>query len=164
MGYGKEITIKMVNKKYKDSYAIENLIKYTVTDKKRKKDCRYRGGHGVYYMNAKKAAEQFRIVQRYYKKQTGKRVHHMIISFEESTDDLYAMDSLAKIIVYDILREYQSVYAIHEDTDNLHIHIVWNAVNFLNGRKWHISKSEFSKLKKDIKRSAKQEFCKDFLQ
>ena len=83
MGYGKEITIKMVNKKYKDSYAIENLIKYTVTDKKRKKDCRYRGGHGAYYMNAKKAAEQFRIVQRYYKKQTGKRVHHMIISFEE---------------------------------------------------------------------------------
>lgn len=115
MGYGKEITIKMVNKKYKDSYAIENLIKYTVTDKKRKKDCRYRGGHGVYYMNAKKAAEQFRIVQRYYKKQTGKRVHHMIISFEEGIDDLYAMDSLAKIIVYDILREYQSVYAIHED-------------------------------------------------
>lgn len=54
MGYGKEITIKMVNKKYKDSYAIENLIKYTVTDKKRKKDCRYRGGHGAYYMNAKK--------------------------------------------------------------------------------------------------------------
>ena len=135
-----------------------------MTDKKRKKDCRYRGGHGAYYMNAKKAAEQFRIVQRYYKKQTGKRVHHMIISFEEGIDDLYAMDSLAKIIVYDILREYQSVYAIHEDTDNLHIHIVWNAVNFLNGRKWHISKSEFSKLKKDIKRSAKQEFCKDFLQ
>ena len=59
MGYGKEITIKMVNKKYKDSYAIENLIKYTVTDKKRKKDCRYRGGHGAYYMYAKKAAEQF---------------------------------------------------------------------------------------------------------
>ena len=164
MGYGIEITIKMVNKKYKDSYAIENLIKYTVTDKKRKKDCRYRGGHGAYYMNAKKAAEQFRIVQRYYKKQTGKRVHHMIISFEEGIDDLYAMDSLAKIIVYDILREYQSVYAIHEDTDNLHIHIVWNAVNFVTGKKWHISKSEFSKLKKDIKRSAKQEFCKDFLQ
>ena len=41
MGYGKEITIKMVNKKYKDSYAIENLIKYTVTDKKRKKEAQH---------------------------------------------------------------------------------------------------------------------------
>ena len=45
MGYGKEITIKIVNKKYKDSYAIENLIKYTVTDKASKRACRYRGGH-----------------------------------------------------------------------------------------------------------------------
>ena len=106
MGYGKEITIKMVNKKYKDSYAIENLIKYTVTDKKRKKDCRYRGGHGAYYMNAKKAAKQFQIIQEYYKKQTGKRVHHMIISFDNGIDDLYTIDNLAKIIVYDILRDY----------------------------------------------------------
>ena len=151
MGYGKEITIKIVNKKYKDSYAIENLIKYTVTDKASKRACRYRGGHGAYYMNAKKAAKQFQIIQEYYKKQTGKRVHHMIISFDNGIDDLYAIDSLAKIIVYDILREYQSVYAIHEDTDNLHIHIVWNAVNFVTGKKWHISRPEFSELKKYIK-------------
>ena len=26
--------------------------------------------------------------------------------------------------------------------DNLHIHIVWNVVNYHIGRKWHMSKSE----------------------
>ena len=80
----------------------------------------------------------------------------MIISFEENVDDLCEIDNLAKRIVFDILRDYQSVYAIHEDTDNLHIHIVWNAVSFINGKKWHISRPEFSELKKYIKKLVKQ--------
>ena len=152
----KKINVKMVNKKYKDRNAIKNLIKYVVTDKMNGKYCRYIGGHGVFYMNTGKAVKQFDIVQEYYKKQHGRRAYHMIISFEEKVDDLCEIDNLAKRIVFGVLKDYQSVYAIHEDTDNLHIHIVWNAVSFINGKKWHMTKTEFWEFRRKIEKIAKQ--------
>lgn len=59
----------------------------------------------------------------------------MVISFPESEEDLYSMGMFGQRVIEHFLEGHQCVYAVHEDTDNLYIHIAWNVVNYHTGRK-----------------------------
>ena len=43
-------------------------------------------------------------------------------------------------------RIYQVVVAQHEDTPNPHLHVVFNAVSYINGYKYHGSKEDYYEL------------------
>lgn len=85
------------------------------------------------------------------------RLHHFILTFP--TKEFCRLDQLRQIaeeVCGYLGRCYQIVYALHEDTNNPHIHFVFNAVSYINGTKYHGGKTEYYELielNKDILRS-----------
>lgn len=73
-------------------------------------------------------AEQILAVQRY-KGCRGKRLFHVIVSFDYILDglDVNEMKRIADAIIY-LYKDYQSVYALHEDTRNKHLHLLFNNI------------------------------------
>lgn len=61
--------------------------------------------------------------------------HHIIVSFEgqEITPDK-AMEIGNELCRRFLKNDYQYVLAVHADTDNVHCHIIFNAVNMWNGK------------------------------
>ena len=48
-------------------------------------------------------------------------------------------------------REYQVVFAVHEDKPHLHIHIVSNAISYIDGHRYYGTRQEFNGFKAHIK-------------
>lgn len=146
----KEIVIKIINNGYNDDHAVQDLIRYILIDKKTKRRRRCAGGKGVCYLDWKKAAEEFEIIQDVYRKKSKRRIYHMMISFWEEEDELYDVYMFGQRVTEKFFDGHQCVFAVHEDTDNLHIHIAWNAVNYRTGKKWHVSKADIERIKDEI--------------
>ena len=53
------------------------------------------------------------------------------------------VDQIAQKIITYFQDEYQCVYAIHEDTEYLHIHLVCNAVSYVDGHRYRGNKTEY---------------------
>ena len=66
-------------------------------------------------------------------------IKHRIISFNQ---DEYLLpkdaDSLARFIINSLYREYITVYGVHLDTKQIHIHIGVHTINIYNGNKFSI--------------------------
>lgn len=129
---------------------IKKLMKYIAGKGKENKEVRYYKGFGVCW-DPEKAANQMIKIQKYYKKhQQSRRAYHLIMSFENPEYDVnlvkYAADRIGDMLG----KRYQIFYGIHEDTKNLHIHFVVNAVSYADGRKWHKSKKETKELKESM--------------
>lgn len=146
----KKLLVKMCRGKYNSFRAIRNVIQYITQNKENGDRCKYVGGTGVYYCDWKKAAIQMQRIQIYFNKNSGRRLYHMVVSFENKNVDLYAVIDLADKITDDILKGFQCIYAMHGDTDNYHLHIVWNPVNYKTGMKWHTNKKEWAEVKRKI--------------
>ncbi len=89
-------------------------------------------------------------VQKYYGKNSDRRIYHMIISFKDKKNMnivIQAADTVAKRI----FKEYQVFYAIHTSTKHLHIHFAFNAVSYIDGRKWHKNKKELADFRHEIR-------------
>lgn len=96
---------------------------------------RYLVGGGIGIINAEEIhsspefiADQILAIQRY-KGCRGKRLYHIIISFDTVLDEVSVgqIKRIADRIVW-LYRDYQSVYTLHEDTRNLHLHILFNNI------------------------------------
>lgn len=116
--------------KYINDDAVENTIQYI---------CRHDnsdmiGGCGVYPLTTEQMIEQFYTVKNFYRKPFGKQVFHIIFSFERSLDfsNQQIMEMGYQIASY-WGRNRQVVFAIHEDTEHKHLHMVINTVAFTNG-------------------------------
>ena len=90
-------------------------------------------------------------MQRALKKNNGRRMYHMIISFNTSTKNLLKVKAVSKAVAKVIYEEgYLVYYGIHTSTDNLHIHFAIDSVNYLSGKKWHKSRSEFMSFRNKV--------------
>lgn len=88
-------------------------------------------------------------LQSYYRKTSGKHIHHFIVSFSK--------DEIKKIRLKDYIyigysitdffdNQYQIVFALHENTNQTHFHFALNPVNFNTGNKIHWQKKDSNKL------------------
>lgn len=123
--------IKMVNDPYKNQESISNLVDYAIKDKQ-KRLLRFYGGYNV---DVLRAAEQMERVKEYYQKTYNRMMRHIIVSFDEDITPYDAYVLGWQIAAYYADR-YQIVFGVHEDTDNLHIHLVFNTVSFVDGLKY----------------------------
>lgn len=54
------------------------------------------------------------------------------------------VDEIACEICCDFIgQQYQCAYAVHQDTNNLHIHFVYNSVSFIDGHRYYGTKKEY---------------------
>ncbi len=72
--------------------------------------------------------------------------YHLIISFKEgevSPDTAY---EIAGKFVNEYLGSlYEAVYCVHDNTDHVHAHIIFNSVSFVDGRKYRYEKGDWER-------------------
>lgn len=132
---------------YRNENAIELVANYIFNPYKTISG--YLGGFGV---NPEHPAESMVAVSEYFGKQNGVKLRHYILSFApyELTNPTTA-NEIGKRIAQFIGQEYQALYAVHENKNHLHIHIVSNAVSYIDGHRFQGKRSEFYKLTNGIK-------------
>ncbi len=92
------------------------------------------------------AFEQMKETKRKFGKTDKRQAYHLIISFVENEVDADMAFFLAEKFVKAYLGDtYEAVYAVHDNTDHIHAHIVFNSVSFLNGRKYRYEKGDWEK-------------------
>ncbi len=137
-----------ITKKYHDNDTIPDIIHYIFDP--RKTLGKYIGGLAI---NLSWAAEQMTAVADAYGKNRGIRVRHMVLSFDVSE---HVTPEQAMIIAYETAlwyaNDYQILFAVHIDSDNLHIHFVMNTVSYLNGRKYEGKKWDYYHFQVYLKR------------
>ena len=134
--------------KYSDDQAIPDVIAYIMNPNKTPSKIIY----GV-YADMDNIAESMIKVSKDYKKYKRLRLHHFVLTFEpEYKTQHKLLKKIARRICDHFGRVYQIVSALHEDTQNPHIHFVFNAVSFVNGYKYRGGKKEYAELIKNINR------------
>lgn len=138
---------------YHNTDAVDKVIKYILKKESRCPD-KYNvfGSIGTYHNKIPKIIEDFKKVKKIHEKNDGVQIKHLIISFENIPD--ISPQKLEKLIIR-VLKtfshDFQLVYAVHEDTDNLHIHVGINSVSF-TGKKFDFVNSDMWKFQKRVKR------------
>ncbi|MCR5337552.1 MAG: relaxase/mobilization nuclease domain-containing protein [Lachnospiraceae bacterium] len=92
------------------------------------------------------ATEEMMQVKMFYGKTGGRVALHGILSLDENESDKKNAGKLMMLIsdlLDEIFPEHQAVYAIHTNTENLHVHFIVNTVG-LSGRKIHMDKNFMS--------------------
>ena len=119
-----------------------NAIRYiTVPDKTG--DGRFIGGKNCI---PEFAYEKMKETKRLFAKTDKRQAYHIIISFEEGeiTADK-AFEFMDRFVDAYIGDEYEAVYAVHDNTDHIHGHIIFNSVNRLSGLKYRYKKGDWAK-------------------
>ena len=72
--------------------------------------------------------------------------YHLIISFKEgevSPDTAYEITQ--RFVKEYLGRQYEAVYCVHDNTDHIHAHIIFNSVSFVDGRKYRYEKGDWER-------------------
>ena len=97
------------------------------------------GGNNVSTTNVLEAVSEMMEVKRFYGKEDGRAALHMIISLPEEESDVSNASKLMQLcdsVVKEVFPKNQAIYAVHTNTENLHIHVIVNSVG-LDGKKIH---------------------------
>lgn len=130
------------HKKYFDGNSYHDVINYIF-------------GHassiGGNVQSAETAADEMLYVANHFNKNKGKRLRHSMLSFSkgERVSPEIANNYALGIIQY-YADEYQIVYAVHNNTDEVHIHFVMNQVSYKDGYKYTGQKKDYYGFKKYI--------------
>ncbi len=125
--------------KYKNEDALDREVSYILNNTKTPNHCI--GGSGV---DMKCAAESMKQVRRKFNKVGKTQLRHSIITFDKNeATNPHMVKRIADKISFEIGKTYQNVYAVHENTENLHIHLVMNTVSHIDGHRYYGSRREF---------------------
>ena len=115
---------------YKNKDAVSRVIDYICRLDKPEQV----GGMGVFPLYVEDMVNQFLAVKRIYHKEEGKQVFHIFISFEKSLG--FTVDEVMEM-GYEIAAYWgydrQVMFAVHDDMQNIHIHMAINTVAYTNG-------------------------------
>lgn len=144
-----DIIVKNVNcGKFKNKEDAINLIKYITGNSiiaEKQKPVRYIGGYGVCSYDPDLCYDSMYAIKKLYKTTSPRLrcIYHFLVSFPEYIEDA----NIVKLISIDICKHFykngfQCIYCVHEDTENLHIHIAVNSTSFITGKQMHYSHYE----------------------
>lgn len=133
--------LKIKNHSYDSEEALENVVNYVL------RSDRY-GGLAV---DPEYAVFQMQLVKQLWQKTDGRQVRHMILSFSKNEVLAYyeAMEYGYQICQY-FGDYFQIVFALHTDTDHVHLHFVLNTVSFIDGSKFSAGPSDYWALRSYI--------------
>lgn len=73
----------------------------------------------------------------------GVRIRHYVVSFKNTE---FTVPMIANLIANEIMTviggKFQCVYVVHENTGELHFHLAFNTVNYLDGSRFKGNKTE----------------------
>lgn len=125
--------------RYHNQDARQKLIRYIMNPQKT-----VHGLVGFCYVDPNDPASSMDHVAQDSKRTTGVQLRHFIFSFapNEPVSPALAACIGERIITY-FGQRFQGVYAVHEDTPHLHIHVVINSVSFTGGFSYRGTRQEW---------------------
>lgn len=153
------VVIKIVSHNCKNDYhnrdALENVIRYILRESSRK-SMNIWGVIGTNCKDKDGIIKCFRKVKKIYHKTDGVQIKHIVVSFK--VQPILPKKELVKKIkkTAGLFGDgFQTVYALHENKDNWHIHLGINSVGY-DGKKININNRETRKIKKKIQKIWKE--------
>lgn len=108
------------------------------------------GIRGGYAVGLDTVASMDEVTKRF-NKDWGVQLHHYIISYTpKEVSDPEILGYIAMDIAGSIAERYQVIFAVHENIKNLHIHLMFNSVSYVDGYKYSGSGKDFYKLRQCI--------------
>jgi hypothetical protein len=138
--------VKINKGAYENSDAVRNVCQYV---------CDYRhamlGFIGGYAVMPDTAILEMMTIKSIYHKLDGKQIHHFEVSFSPKE---YISEEDAFILAGQIAQYYgnrfQILYAVHDNTDNLHIHFAMNTVSYIDGHVFSEGPDDFFRFKEYV--------------
>ncbi len=133
--------LKTVNTrgKYHDADSLNDVIQYILQPHKA-----IHGYVGGAYVDPDDAATSMLLVADQWGKTKGVQLRHFVISFDYGeVSNLSVVNEIAKAASSYLAQQHQVVFAVHEDKPHIHIHIVANAVSYIDGHRYRGTKAEF---------------------
>ncbi len=107
---------------------------------------------------AEEVYQKFMETKKAWGKKYGRQGYHFIISFAPGeTDEATCCDVLRKFCEEYLGDNYEYVYAVHNDKDHIHGHIIFNSVNRINGYKYRYQNGDWAKFIQPITDKITQE-------
>ncbi len=92
------------------------------------------------------AFEQMKETKRLFGKIDKRQGYHLILSFKENeVDPDTAVEITQKFVQEYLGKEYEAVYAVHDNTEHVHSHIIFNSVSFVSGKKYRYEKGDWAR-------------------
>ena len=109
----------------------------------------YIGGAGI--TSTETAAKEMKETAIKFGKDKGKHLRHSVLSFDnrEGVSPEQADEYAKKIIDY-YAPQYQITYAVHNSTDNVHIHFVMNQISYVDGHRYRGKKKDYYDFKRHM--------------
>lgn len=90
--------------------------------------------------------EQMKETKVQFGKTDQRQGYHMIISFVEGEVDAEtAFEVIGKFAKEYLGQDYEALYAVHDNTEHIHGHIIFNSVSFRTGKKYRYEKGDWAK-------------------
>ena len=105
-------------------------------------------GRWIGALNCQKetAYEQMHQTKETFGKTDKRQGYHLIISFVEGEVDAdTAFEVIGKFAKEYLGKDYEAVYAVHDNTEHIHGHIIFNSVNLHNGKKYRYEKGDWAR-------------------
>ena len=135
-------TFKVVGRGEKNKFFDENSYRSAVGYILDPKKAEYAGGCNV--SSLKYAAQEMEEVAMEFGKEDGKKIRHMVLSFDrkEGVTPEQANQYARQIIQY-YEPEHQVIYAVHTNTDDLHVHFMMNHISCEDGHRYQGKESDY---------------------
>lgn len=128
--------------KYYDQDARQDVLRYVIDSAKAP---HYVGGYNV---DLDDPARSMNEVAKRFGKTNGVQLRHHVISFTQmDTKDAIVADCVAEHVARYFVPDYQVVYAVHEDSDYLNIHIVVNSISCVDGHRFSMRPQQYNAFK-----------------
>jgi len=125
--------------RYHNDDARETVIEYILNPMKA-----INGYIGGCYVNPNDIVGSMNDVAQRFGKTQGVQLRHFVIAFHPTeTRDPQLVSQIANEISMYIGQEYQTVFAVHENTENLHIHLMLNAISHIDGHRYQGKRKDY---------------------
>lgn len=92
------------------------------------------------------AFEQMKDTKRKFGKIDKRQGYHLILSFKEGETNPDMVYEITRRFVEEYLgKQFEAVYCVHDNTDHVHSHIVFNSVSFVDGHKYRYEKGDWAR-------------------
>lgn len=114
---------------------------------------------GAVNCQADMAFEQMMDTKKQFGKTDKRQGYHIILSFkEDEVEPDRAFEIIQKFVAEYLGDAYEAVFVVHDNTDHVHSHIVFNSVSFVDGKKYRYEKGDWAKYIQPITNKLCQEY------
>ena len=114
---------------------------------------------GAVNCQADMAFEQMMDTKKQFGKTDKRQGYHIILSFkEDEVEPDRAFEITQKFVAEYLCDAYEAVFVVHDNTDHVHSHIVFNSVSFVDGKKYRYEKGDWAKYIQPITNKLCQEY------